>query len=64
MTPSNTTWSGSQAATAMAALKICLDNKMVKDFFDETENEVLQVLLERAEAGHALSVGRLKLKIV
>jgi hypothetical protein len=50
------TWSGGQARAAQTALKICLDNKMVKDFFDDTEKEVLQLLLDRAAAGHTIAI--------
>lgn len=53
-----TTWSGSQAAAVTDALKACMSNKMVVDYFDATEKEVLKVLLDRAEAGHAIAVER------
>ena len=53
-----TTWSGSQAARVLDSLNDCLTNKMVTDFFDDTEKEVLKVLIERAQAGHALAIAR------
>ena len=52
----NTTWSGSQALAVMDNLTATLRNPMVKAYFDDAEREVLQLLLAKAEAGHALAI--------
>lgn len=52
------TWSGHQAAAVREALESCLANRMVTEYFDSEEREALQLLLDRANAGHAIAVGR------
>lgn len=54
------TWSGSQAHAVQTALSACLRNKMVVDYFDDTEKEVLQVLLDRASSGLKLTIDQNK----
>lgn len=49
------TWSGTQARFVVDSLRNATTNKMVIGFFDEAEQEVLAVLLAKAEAGYTVA---------
>jgi hypothetical protein len=55
-TDKTTSWSASQALSAIEHLTVVMTNQMVRFHFDDTEKEALQVLREKAMAGYRMAV--------